>query len=64
MIMFEETNENYILTIDEACEQLRIGKSGLYQLLRSNQLKSFRIGRNWKIPQSSITEYIKKQIPH
>lgn len=56
-------DENYILTIDEACEQLRIGKSGLYQLLRSNQLKAFKIGRNWKIPQSSIIEYIKRQTP-
>lgn len=59
--MFEENYENYILTIDEACEQLKIGKSGLYQLMRSNQLKAFKIGRNWKIPQSSIIEYIKNQ---
>lgn len=59
--MFEENYENYILTIEEACEQLKIGKSGLYQLMRSNHLKAFKIGRNWKIPQSSITEYIKNQ---
>lgn len=56
--MFENNNENYILTIDEACEQLRIGKSGLYQLMRTKQLKAFKIGRNWKIPSSSIYEYI------
>lgn len=56
--MFEENNENFILTIEEACEQLKIGKSGLYQLMRSNQLRAFKIGRNWKIPQSSISEYI------
>lgn len=59
--MFEENYENYILTIDEVCGQLKIGKSGVYQLMRSNQLKAFKIGRNWKIPQSSITEYIKNQ---
>lgn len=63
--MYEEINENYILSIDEACEQLKIGKSGLYQLMRSGQLKAFKIGRNRKIPQSSITDYIKFQCnPH
>ena len=56
--MFENNNENYILTIEEACEHLRIGKSGLYQLMRTKQLKAFKIGRNWKIPASSIYEYI------
>lgn len=59
--MFENNNGNYILTIAEACEQLKIGKSGLYQLMRTNQLKAFKIGRKWKIPQSSIVEYINNQ---
>jgi excisionase family DNA binding protein len=59
--MYGENRENYILTIEEACEQLRIGKSGLYQLIRTKQLKAFKIGRNWKIPLSSIFEYINDQ---
>ena len=59
--MFEENSKNYILTIEEACEQLKIGKSGLYQLMRTKQINAFKIGRNWKIPQASIIEYIKNQ---
>lgn len=60
--MFEENTGNYILTIEEACEQLKIGKSGIYRLMRTKKLKAFKIGRNWKIPQSSINEYIQKQL--
>lgn len=59
--MFIDTNEKSIISLEEACEQLQIGKSSLYQLLRSGELKAFRIGRNWKIPSPSIAEYINKQ---
>lgn len=59
--MFIDTNEKSIISLEETCEQLQIGKSSLYQLLRSGELKAFRIGRNWKIPSSSIAEYIDKQ---
>lgn len=59
--MFDCNNENPIISIDDACDQLQIGKSGLYQLLRTKQLKAFKIGRNWKIPTTSIKEYIQNQ---
>lgn len=59
--MYDEINNEYILNLEEACEQLKIGKSSLYQLMRNKELKAFKIGRNWKIPASSITEYINQQ---
>lgn len=59
--MYEYNHENAIITLDEACEQLQIGKSSLYQLMRSKQLKAFKIGRCWKVPVASIEEYIKQQ---
>lgn len=59
--MLEYINENPIISLEDACEQLQIGKSGLYHLLRTKQLKAFKIGRNWKIPSTSINEYIQNQ---
>lgn len=34
-----------LLTADEACEALRIGKNALYHLLNSHKLKAYRNGR-------------------
>lgn len=52
--------ENYpdMITIDDMCEMLSIGKNTAYELLNSNQVHAFRIGRIWKIPKESISEYI------
>ena len=51
-----------ILTLEELCEQLSIGKNAAYELLRSEKIKAFRIKRIWKIPQTSINEYIQTAI--
>ena len=47
-----------IVNIEDLCDQLSIGKNAAYDLLRSGQIKAFRIKRIWKIPQASINEYI------
>lgn len=51
-----------MITIDELCEILLIGKNTAYKLLNSNKLPAFKIGRIWKIPRSSIDVYIQSQI--
>ncbi len=56
--------ENYnqtLITVKELCEFLMIGKNAADQLLKSGQIKSFRIGRIWKIPKVSIEKYIREQ---
>ena len=50
-----------LVTIDELCEILMVGKNTAYNLLKSGSIKSFKINRIWKIPRISIDEYIKKQ---
>ena len=37
-----------LITIDELCELLMIGRNAAYKLLTSGKIKSFRIGRIWK----------------
>lgn len=51
-----------LVTIDELCEILVIGKNTAYKLLNENIIHAFRIGRTWKIPRSSVQEYIAKNI--
>ncbi len=52
-----------ILTIDEACELLTVGKSTIYQMLGNGDIEgAFRIGKVWKIPRKAILDYIMKRM--
>lgn len=54
--MFEEYSD--VLTVEEACEALRIGYNAIYDLLGSGKLKGYRNGRIWRIPKESVKQYI------
>lgn len=55
--MFNEYND--LVTVEDLCEMLSIGKNAAYKILAAGELKSFRYNRVWKIPKDSIIEYIK-----
>lgn len=55
--MFKETY-NDMISIDDLCEMLSIGKNTAYHLLKTNQIKAFKIGRIWKIPRESVSKYV------
>jgi excisionase family DNA binding protein len=50
-----------LITVDEFCELLMIGRNAAYQLLSSGKIKCFRINRIWKIPRASVNAYIQEQ---
>lgn len=52
--------DNYpdILTVEEACEVLRIGYNAIYGYLNSGRLKGYRNGRVWRIPKQSVKDFI------
>lgn len=56
--MFNEYEE--LITLEELQTILSIGKNTAYDLLRTQKIKAFRIGRVWKIPKKSVEEYIIK----
>lgn len=55
--MFNEYSD--IITIDELCEMLRIGRNKAYELLRSGKIKSFRCGRKWMISKQAVEEFVR-----
>lgn len=57
-----KNNEQELITIDELCEILMIGKNAAYRLLKSGEIKCFRIGRIWKIPRDSLNNFIRYQV--
>ena len=53
--MFDEYPD--VLTVEEACEALRVGYNALYALLGSGEIPAYRNGRCWRIPKISIENY-------
>ena len=56
-----DNDNNEIITVEQLCELLLIGKNAAYQLLASGQIKCFRINRVWKIPRVSVLKYMQDQ---
>ena len=50
-----------LITIDELCDLLMIGRSTAYRLLQSGDIKAFKIGKVWKISKASVECYIKER---
>lgn len=47
-----------VLRVEEAAELLRIGRSAAYDLIRTGQLRSFKLGRRRLVPREAIAEII------
>ncbi|GAA2156445.1 helix-turn-helix domain-containing protein [Actinomadura napierensis] len=47
-----------VLTVDEAAERLRVSRWTLYNLIRSNQLRTVKIGRRRLVPVNALIEYV------
>ncbi|MBR1529933.1 MAG: helix-turn-helix domain-containing protein [Oscillospiraceae bacterium] len=51
-----------ILTREEVMEVLKIGKSTFYKLVHEGRLKAFKEGNRYKVPSSSVDEYISNRM--
>ena len=45
-----------LLTTEEACEALKMGKNALYELLNEGTLKAYRNGRGLRSPKVAAEE--------
>lgn len=50
-----------VLSTEDVQEILHIGKNSVYALCKEQKLKSFKIGRTWKIPKNSVYEFIENE---
>lgn len=56
-----------LLTVEEAAEQLGIGRTLAYRLVRDGEIESVRIGRLRRIPAAAVHEYARRLLaaaPH
>ena len=54
--MFEQYPD--ILTVEEACEALRMGYNAVYDLLNEGKLKAYTNGRVWRITKQALIQYV------
>ncbi len=50
-----------ILDLKQFMEYLNVGRTTAYKLLQSGEIEIFRIGKVYKIPRTSVDEYIEKK---
>lgn len=64
MIVLDEQQRKYddVLTVKELMDFLAIGKNTAYELLKTGEIKSFKIGRNYKVYKESVYEYMRKKL--
>lgn len=51
-----------ILTREEVMEILKNGRSTFYKLIQTGDLKGFKEGNRYKVPVSSVQDYVDKKM--
>jgi excisionase family DNA binding protein len=49
----------YLFTVQEAADRLRVSRWSVYNLIRANQLQTIRIGRRRLVTPAALAECIK-----
>lgn len=62
MMVREAAPVKVLLTIDEAAQALRIGRTLLYELLMRQQIASIKVGRVRRVPMAAIDDYVHRQL--
>jgi excisionase family DNA binding protein len=51
-----------LLTVPQAMARLQLGRSAVYDLLRTGQLASITLGRARRIPTHALTDFIRTRL--
>lgn len=54
--------ERVLLTVEEAAEQLGIGRTLTYKLISNGEIESIRIGRLRRVPTTAIRDYANRLV--
>ena len=52
--MFSEYGD--IVTVEEVMKMLQIGRVSVYQMLKSGEIRSLKVGKKYIIPKKSVIE--------
>lgn len=46
--------------VEELMPILGIGRNSAYEMVRSGQIRSFRVGRSYRVPKDAVEEFLRK----
>jgi excisionase family DNA binding protein len=58
----DKAEQRALLTIEDACERLSIGRSHLYDYLMDGSIRSIKLGKSRRIPAAALDEFIHRRI--
>lgn len=47
-----------LLTVEDAAERLSLGRTKVYELIRSGELEAVRIGKSRRVPADALDAYV------
>lgn len=50
-----------LLTVAEVANVMRVSRMTVYRLIRRGQLKAIRVGRNYRVREQDLNEYLEAQ---
>ncbi|WP_439675753.1 helix-turn-helix domain-containing protein [Embleya sp. MST-111070] len=50
--------QNFVFTVEEAALFLKLGRTTVYRLIGTGELKSVTIGRSRRVPLEALTAYV------
>jgi excisionase family DNA binding protein len=50
-----------LLTVAEVATLMRVSRMTVYRLIRRGQLKAIRVGRNYRVRENDLSEYLEAQ---
>ena len=50
-----------LLTVGEVATVMRVSRMTVYRLIRRGQLKAIRVGRNYRVREDDLSEYLEAQ---
>jgi excisionase family DNA binding protein len=52
--------EEKLLSVENVCEYLGIGRDTIYKWIATKSLPAYRLGRRWKFKKKEVDKWIKK----
>ena len=49
-----------VMSVQQVRSALKIGRTAVYRLLDSNEIQCFKIGNAYKIPKTSLIEFVQR----
>jgi excisionase family DNA binding protein len=50
-----------LMTVAEVANVIRVSRMTVYRLIRRGQLKAIRVGRNYRVREDDLSEYLHSQ---